>query len=256
MADRDPEGPPPPPPRSSRRDDDDRRHRSRSPDRRRSRRSPSPRRRRSRSPRRDRRRSRSPPRSSGRSGGRWDRGTSSAPKADPMAAQRVLLQQQALMAHAGLMGDKKQREVYVGNLAIGVVTEPVIRELFNAALEAFVPNPSNMPPVVSAHMSGEGRFAFVELRNPELANAAMALDKFDLMGRPMNVGRPKGYVPGGSNALPGLGGAPNPNTVPGGPSRPPTSYVSSVPAAVPTGGPRGVPTGSANLMPLGERKRD
>eukprot|EP00730_Choanoeca_flexa_P006362 TRINITY_DN12142_c0_g2_i18.p2 TRINITY_DN12142_c0_g2~~TRINITY_DN12142_c0_g2_i18.p2 ORF type:complete len:208 (+),score=25.22 TRINITY_DN12142_c0_g2_i18:2534-3157(+) len=94
-----------------------------------------------------------------------------------MAAQRVLLQQQALMAHAGLMGDKKQREVYVGNLAIGVVTEPVIRELFNAALEAFVPNPSNMPPVVSAHMSGEGRFAFVELRNPELANAAMALDK-------------------------------------------------------------------------------
>eukprot|EP00730_Choanoeca_flexa_P006358 TRINITY_DN12142_c0_g2_i13.p2 TRINITY_DN12142_c0_g2~~TRINITY_DN12142_c0_g2_i13.p2 ORF type:complete len:242 (+),score=16.12 TRINITY_DN12142_c0_g2_i13:2510-3235(+) len=177
MADRDPEGPPPPPPRSSRRDDDDRRHRSRSPDRRRSRRSPSPRRRRSRSPRRDRRRSRSPPRSSGRSGGRWDRGTSSAPKADPMAAQRVLLQQQALMAHAGLMGDKKQREVYVGNLAIGVVTEPVIRELFNAALEAFVPNPSNMPPVVSAHMSGEGRFAFVELRNPELANAAMALDK-------------------------------------------------------------------------------
>jgi len=30
----------------------------------------------------------------------------------------MLLQQQAMMAHAGLMGDKKQREVYVGNLAV------------------------------------------------------------------------------------------------------------------------------------------
>ena len=79
----------------------------------------------------------------------------------------------------------------------------------------------------------------------------MALDKFDLMGRPINVGRPKGtqtyvarrtaqltpclplgYMPGGTTSLPGLGGAPNPNTVPGGPSRPPTTYVASMPAKV------------------------
>lgn len=43
-----------------------------------------------------------------------------------------------------------------------------------------------------------GRFAFVELRTEELATTAMTLDKTELLGRPMNIGRPKGYVPGTS----------------------------------------------------------
>lgn len=41
-----------------------------------------------------------------------------------------------------------------------------------------------------------GRFAFVEFRTEELATTAMTLDKTELCGRPMNIGRPKGYVPG------------------------------------------------------------
>ena len=47
-------------------------------------------------------------------------------------------------------------------------------------------------------MSVAGRFAFVELRTEELATTAMQLDKTELLGRPMNIGRPKGYVPGTS----------------------------------------------------------
>ena len=39
-----------------------------------------------------------------------------------------------------------------------------------------------------------GRFGFVEMRTPELASSAMALDKVELCGRNINVGRPKGYV--------------------------------------------------------------
>ena len=39
-----------------------------------------------------------------------------------------------------------------------------------------------------------GRFGFVEMRTEELASSAMAMDKVDLCGRSINVGRPKGYV--------------------------------------------------------------
>ncbi len=39
-----------------------------------------------------------------------------------------------------------------------------------------------------------GRFGFVEMRTEELASSAMAMDKVDLCGRAINVGRPKGYV--------------------------------------------------------------
>jgi len=70
----------------------------------------------------------------------------------------------------------------------------------NKALAALVPNPVATPPVVSAQISGEGKFAFVELRTEDLASAAMFLDKFELFGRSMNVGRPRGYV------QPGMGG--------------------------------------------------
>ena len=45
-------------------------------------------------------------------------------------------------------------------------------------------------------VDGEGKFGFVELRTEELATAALHLDKVELCGRHINVGRPKGYVEG------------------------------------------------------------
>ena len=55
-------------------------------------------------------------------------------------------------------------------------------------------------------ISCAGRFGFVECRTEELATAGMQLDKVDLCGRHVNVGRPKGYVepPGGAAAVPKL----------------------------------------------------
>lgn len=39
-----------------------------------------------------------------------------------------------------------------------------------------------------------GRFCFIELRTAALALAALHLDKVEVAGRPINIGRPKGYV--------------------------------------------------------------
>ena len=49
----------------------------------------------------------------------------------------------------------------------------------------------------------------MELRTEELAQAAMQLDKVELCGRSINVGRPKGYVepPPGARPVAALGAA-------------------------------------------------
>mmetsp|Transcript_6083 Transcript_6083/g.15682 ORF Transcript_6083/g.15682 Transcript_6083/m.15682 type:complete len:349 (+) Transcript_6083:684-1730(+) len=120
-----------------------------------------------------------------------------------LAQQLLAAQQQAAMAGANAQqASKKQREVYVGNLTIGVVSEMMLRELFNGALSSLVPDPQTNPPVVNCQLDPTGRFGFVELRSEELATSAMSLDKVDLCGRSINVGRPKGYVEPASGHAP------------------------------------------------------
>lgn len=51
---------------------------------------------------------------------------------------------------------------------------------------------SSAPEVVGLWIAG--RFGFVEMRTEELSHHAMNLDKVELCGRHVNVGRPKGYV--------------------------------------------------------------
>jgi splicing factor U2AF subunit len=48
--------------------------------------------------------------------------------------------------------------------------------------------------LITRRMDRAGRFGFVEMRTEELATSGMALDKVELCGRNINVGRPKGYV--------------------------------------------------------------
>lgn len=120
--------------------------------------------------------------------------------------QKQLLAQQLLMSGGGsstggLLTDKKQREVYVGNLAIGIVTPDVLKDFFNQVFAHMVPDPIATPPVVNINMDTTGRFGFVEFRTEDMAAQAMQMDKVvELCGRPMNIGRPKGYVepPAGS----------------------------------------------------------
>ena len=65
----------------------------------------------------------------------------------------------------------------MGNLMAGLVTEDALRQLFNSTMRAAYPAqcPPGMEPVVSVSLHSEGRYAFVELRTPEMASAALQL---------------------------------------------------------------------------------
>jgi len=64
--------------------------------------------------------------------------------------------------------------------------------------------------VANVSINPDGKFGFVELKTEELATLAMNLDKVDLCGRQINVGRPRGYVD------PVHGGMPSGAPAPGG----------------------------------------
>jgi len=100
--------------------------------------------------------------------------------------------------------DKKQRDVYVGNLLQNVVTPEMISEYFTAQL-GILPGyePSTGPVILNVAMGGMGKFAFLEMRDTTLADYMMTLDnKLELCGRSLKLGRAKGYVPGGGGAGP------------------------------------------------------
>jgi splicing factor U2AF subunit len=113
-----------------------------------------------------------------------------------MLAARMAAQAQALVAAqatAAAQATRKQRELYVGNLTVHVVSAAMLTELFNGALATLLP-PGAPPAVANTNMDSAGKFAFVEMRTDELATAALMLDKVELCGRAINVGRPKGYI--------------------------------------------------------------
>ena len=77
-----------------------------------------------------------------------------------------------------MMSNKKQREVYVGNLTIGVVNDVMLRDLFNGALSHLVADPHVNPPVVSTSMdpSGEApRWSLSRCRTCSAQNLAASL---------------------------------------------------------------------------------
>lgn len=67
--------------------------------------------------------------------------------------------------------------MYVGNLVGGLVTEEALRQLFNSTMSAAFPEQMTpgLDAVINVSMHSEGRYAFVELRSPEMASAALQL---------------------------------------------------------------------------------
>lgn len=120
--------------------------------------------------------------------------------------QALLLQQQQLLAQQWIQQqmqaavaaapptNKKQRELYVGNLTVGLVTPQMLQELFNGALTPLVPDGATNPPCCNVSMDGSLKFAFAEFRTEEMATMGLHLDKVELCGRNINVGRPGGYI--------------------------------------------------------------
>ncbi len=66
------------------------------------------------------------------------------------------LELQALTGGNLSLSNKKQREIYVGNLTIGVVVDTMLRDLFNGALAHLVPDPVANPPVINAALDPSG----------------------------------------------------------------------------------------------------
>lgn len=73
-----------------------------------------------------------------------------------LLAQQLLLQNSAASGQTALQANRKQREVYVGNLAIGSVTADMLKELFNAVLAQMVQDPISNPPVMETKLDASG----------------------------------------------------------------------------------------------------
>ena len=118
-------------------------------------------------------------------------------QAHALRARQTVLQQQA--ASAVIAASKTQREIYVGNLTPGVVTDVMLRQLFNSTLRAAFPERcsegTTSEPVVHINMNPEGKYCFMELLSAEMASACLQLSgQIPLAGAFLSVGRPAGYV--------------------------------------------------------------
>jgi splicing factor U2AF subunit len=88
-------------------------------------------------------------------------------------------------------------QLYVGNLAAGLVTEAALRQVFDSALMAAFPQAAvpGQQPVVNVNIHSDGRYGFIEFRSPDYATAALQLNgQVMLMGQTLNIGRPASYV--------------------------------------------------------------
>ena len=110
-----------------------------------------------------------------------------------MRSPQLLQQQQFMMQQQAIAG-KKQRELHAGNFANdmqgnSLVTAPMLEQLFDMSLTMLAPKC-----VIGVSMDAQKRYAFIEFKTAEIANAAMQLNGVDLLGRPLRLSRPAGYV--------------------------------------------------------------
>ena len=123
----------------------------------------------------------------------------------PMMAAQTLKVPAELMEKLGLSpggalppgasDNKRQRELYVGNLTVGAVTAQMIKELFAVPLSTIPGHDPAIPPVREARCDPSGKFAFVEFSTEALAATALQLfNGMELCGRDMKLARPSGYV--------------------------------------------------------------
>ena len=115
-------------------------------------------------------------------------------------ARAYVLQQQAsalgsLTSATG--GEGRLREVYVGNLTPGLVTNSEIEQLLNATMAAGFPELAweGKRAVVHSKLSIDGKFAFVMFQTTAMADAALQLQGIELCGKPLTFARPEGWIP-------------------------------------------------------------
>jgi hypothetical protein len=98
-----------------------------------------------------------------------------------------------------LPNNKKQRELYIGNLPTGMVTEEMLKVLFSQMIEACEGyDPSPGPPVLNAQLrggtNGQATFAFVEFRDEKISATVSTFNGMELSGRHLKISHPNGYI--------------------------------------------------------------
>jgi len=85
---------------------------------------------------------------------------------------------------------KADRKLYVGNLPSGVSQSQLVELLNTELLKMRI---SKAGSAVSASISSDGHYAFVEFETIEEANKAFALNNRTILGNAIKVSRPKTY---------------------------------------------------------------
>jgi RNA recognition motif-containing protein len=116
--------------------------------------------------------------------------------------QKLILQQQQVLALQQQMGNKKAREVYCGNLAAGQVTMASLREHFNQMFYALPEfnqkyeflKSTGAGCIQDLKLATDGTYSFIQFFTEEIAVTALEFDKHEFLGRALRIGRPTGVV--------------------------------------------------------------
>jgi splicing factor U2AF subunit len=111
-----------------------------------------------------------------------------------MKSPQMLMQDRFAMMQQQTVVSKKQRELHAGNFANdaqgnSMVTSTMLEQLFDMSLTMLAPKC-----VLAVSMDAQKRYAFIEFKTAEIATAAMQLNGVELLGRPLRLSRPGGYV--------------------------------------------------------------
>ena len=104
-------------------------------------------------------------------------------------AQNIM---QSIQTMTMAQASKVDRKLYVGNLPPAITPKELV-DLVNHALLKVNGNILPGEPVVSAWISSDGHYAFIEFRSPEEANNGFALNNISIHGHTLKVGRPNTY---------------------------------------------------------------
>lgn len=91
-----------------------------------------------------------------------------------------------------MMVDEKMRALVCAYMSSSDHICSPHRRPFYSSLAAAFPDRVKLPDqpaVLNINMSGEGKYAFVELRDEDMASAALQLNGLDLCGRPLACGK-------------------------------------------------------------------
>lgn len=90
---------------------------------------------------------------------------------------------------------KPMRELYVGNLPPNV-TGSQLQEFLGTVIQQVGLSLPGQPgnPILSAWISTDNQFAFLEMRTVEECNLALLLNQLNMLGRQLKFGRPRSFV--------------------------------------------------------------